>query len=79
MPQQPMSMTTRELPWYQPWMALALFSASLNVVWEMLAMSFYDTRTTSGIGGGIAMCLMATLGDVGITLVSYAVTSMFTT
>lgn len=72
-------MTTREVPWYQPWVTLALFGASLNVVWEMLAMSFYDTRTTSGTGGGIAMCLMATLGDVGIALVSYAVAAMMST
>ena len=63
----------RESSWYQPWVALAFFSASLNVVWELLAMSFYVTRTTSGTGGGIVMCLIAALGDVGITLVSYAV------
>ena len=59
--------------WYQPWVALAVFSALLNVAWEMAAMSFYEAPAASPIGVGITMCLMATLGDVGITLGSYAV------
>ena len=60
-------------PWYQPWVALATFSAVLNFLWEMVVMPAYGTRSTSAAGIGIAMCVLATLGDVGITLGSYAV------
>ena len=78
MPHQHTNMTAGEWPWYQPWARLALFSASLNVVWEMLAMSFYDGRT-SGTGIGIAMCLTAALGDVGIALGAYAIAARLST
>ncbi len=79
MPHQQVSMKTREWPWYQPWAALAFFSVLLNFVWEMVVMPAYETRSTSGAGVGIAMCVVATLGDVGITLGSYAVATMITT
>lgn len=67
-------------PWYQPWAALALFSALLNVVWELVFVSFYETRTASAAGVGIAVCcLVATLGDVGIALAAYAAAATITT
>lgn len=71
--------TTTRLPWHQPWVALATFSALLNFVWEMVVMPAYETGSTPDAGVGIAMCLLATLGDVGITLGSYAVAGSITT
>lgn len=79
MSHQHVSMKMREWPWYQPWAALAVLGAALNFVWEMVVMSFYETRTTSVAGVGIATCLVATLGDVGITLGSYGVAAKITT
>lgn len=76
---QLMSAKTTGWPWYQPWAALAAFSAVLNFIWEMVVMPAYETRSTSGAGIGIAMCLLATLGDVGITLGSYAAAASITT
>ena len=76
---QLMSAKTTGWPWYQPWAALATFSAVLNFIWEMVVMPAYETRSTSGAGIGIAMCLLATLGDVGITLGSYAAAASITT
>lgn len=74
-----MSVKTPRRLWYQPWAALALFSALLNVVWELVAMSFYETRTTVVGGAGIGLCLVAALGDVGITIGSYAAAATITT
>ena len=75
MTKQPMA-----LPWHQPWAALALFSFLLNYVWETLAVSFYDMHATAPVALGIAVaCLQATLGDVGITLTSFAGAAMFAT
>ena len=31
-------------PWYQPWVALATFSAVLNFLWEMVVMPAYEVR-----------------------------------
>ena len=45
----------------------------------MTVMPAYETRPASTAGVGIAMCLLATLGDVGITLGSYAVAASITT
>lgn len=77
-PQQ-VSTETPGWPWYQPWAALAFFSVLLNFVWEMVVMPAYETRSASATGVWIVMCLVATLGDVGITLGSYAVAKMITT
>ena len=53
-----------------------LFSALLNVVWEMFAIAFYDMPSAAPSRPGIATgCLLAALGDVGITLVAYAAAS----
>lgn len=60
-------------PWYQPWAAIALASGALNLAWELMAMSRYDVLTgTRGQPGHFTGCLVATVGDVGIALVSYA-------
>ena len=74
-----MSAKTPGWPWYQPWAALATVSAVLNFIWEMVVMPAYETRSTSAAGIGITMCLVATLGDVGITLGSHAVATMTAT
>lgn len=74
-----MSAKTSSWPWYQPWAGLATVSAVLNFVWEMVVMPAYETRSTSAAGIGITMCLVATLGDVGITLGSHAVATMIAT
>ena len=79
MTHQLVSAKTTGWPWYQPWAALATFSAVLNFMWEMVVMPAYETRSTSAAGIGIAMCLLATLGDVGITLGSYGVAASITT
>ena len=79
MTDQQVSAKTPGWPWYQPWAALASFSALLNFAWEMVVMPAYDTPSTPAAGIGIAMCLLATLGDVGISLGSYAVAASITT
>ena len=79
MTHQQVSAETPRWPWYQPWVALATFSAVLNFLWEMVVMPAYGTRSTSAAGIGIAMCVLATLGDVGITLGSYAVAASIAT
>ena len=79
MTHQQVSAKTTGWPWYQPWASLATFSAVLNFLWEMVVMPAYETRSTPAAGVGIAMCLLATLGDVGITLGSYAVAASITT
>lgn len=79
MTHQQVSAETPRWPWYQPWVALATFSAVLNFLWEMVVMPAYGTRSTSAAGIGIGMCLLATLGDVGITLGSYAVAASIAT
>lgn len=79
MTHQQVSAETLRWTWYQPWVALATFSAVLNFLWEMVVMPAYEVRSTSGAGVGIAMCLLATFGDVGITLGSYAVAASIAT
>lgn len=80
MPLTPAESHEREWRWYQPWVALGLFSLLLNVVWEFFAISFYDTPPQA-IGGNamVASCLLAAIGDVGITLASYAAASVTST
>ena len=61
----------------QPWAALALFSLLINLVWELSAASFYEAHArlpnATSLSSG---CVLASLGDVGITLVSFAVASL---
>ncbi len=63
--------------WHQPWMSLAMFSLLLNLPWELLAMSSYilpprpENTTRFPVD-----CIQASLGDVVITLVSFAVASL---
>ncbi len=65
---------------HQPWAALAMFSLLINLVWELLAVSFYETHAR--LPGALNLpidCMQASLGDVGITLVSFAAASMVST
>lgn len=64
-------------PW-QPWTTLALFSFLLHFVWEMLAIAFYTGMLEMAHGDGVRSCLLATIGDVVITLVAYAVVALRT-
>ena len=62
--------------WHEPWAALVIFSALLNVVWEVLAISFYETVPSATTGHGFPVgCLLAAMGDVGITLIAYGTAS----
>jgi hypothetical protein len=63
---------SRLRPW-QPWSALAIFSFLLNFVWEMLAVPFYTGIGQLSHAAGVRFCLMASLGDVVIALLSYGI------
>ncbi len=67
-------------PWtrrsYQPWLALAATSVVINGAWEWFALSSYATPAGAGSAQAArAGCLLATLGDVAITLAFYAAAS----
>lgn len=59
-------------PW-QPWAALAGFAFLLHFVWEILQVPFYAAMPSARHWDAIRTCTVATLGDVVLTLVSYAV------
>lgn len=59
--------------WYQLVAALAGYSALLNLVWELFAASQYVMPGPMAAQHGISPdCVLATVGDVGITLAAYA-------
>ena len=62
-------------PRHQPWIALALFSFLVHFAWEMLAVPFYVAIATAPHAEAVVACFRATVGDVGITLTSYAAAS----
>ena len=63
-------------PRHQPWIALALFSFLVHFAWEMLAVSFYAAIATAPHAEAVVACFRTTVGDVGITLTSYAAASV---
>ena len=66
--------------WYQPWLALAGLSLIANGAWEWFAMSSYAMPVGGASAQGAhAGCVVATVGDVGITLVSYAAAAVIGT
>lgn len=57
-----------------------MFSLLINLVWELLAVSFYETHARlAGATSFPIDCVQASVGDVGITLVSFAAASMVST
>lgn len=58
-------------PWWQPWAALALFSFLLHFVWEMLQVPAYSEMPEARHWDAVQLCLRATVGDVGLTLLAY--------
>ena len=58
--------------WWQPWAALALFAFLLHFVWEMGQAPFYRGMATAAHGTAVRACAVATVGDVVILLVAYA-------
>lgn len=70
----------RILRWYQPWLALAATSLIVNGAWEWLALSYYGAPGGAAPAhGSRAACLLATVGDAGITIASYAAASVIGT
>ena len=59
-------------PRWQPWAALALFAFLLNFVWEVLQAPFYRGMADSAHWTAVRTCTLATVGDVVIMLVAYA-------
>ena len=59
-------------PW-QPWAALAGFAFLLHFVWEILQVPAYAEMPSAPHWDAIRTCTVATLGDVVLMLVSYAV------
>ena len=59
-------------PW-QPWAALAGFAFLLHFVWEILQVPAYAEMPSARHWDAIRTCTVATLGDVVLMLVSYAV------
>jgi len=57
---------------WKPWLALGFFAFVTNFVWEMLQMPLYADITQLPWWRGTAVCALATVGDVVITLVAYA-------
>lgn len=57
---------------WKPWLALGFFAFVTNFVWEMLQAPLYVGMTQLPWWRGAAVCALATVGDVVITLVAYA-------
>ncbi len=55
-----------------------MFSFLLHFVWEMLSVPFYTGMLEQPHGDGVRCCLQATLGDMVIALVAYAVVALRT-
>lgn len=72
----PSAQARSRLPLWQPWTALALFSFLLHFIWEMLSIPFYAGMVELTHGDGVRCCLQATLGDMVIALVAYAVVAL---
>ena len=65
---------------YQPWLALAGLSLLANGAWEWFALSSYVMPVGGASAQGThAGCVVATVGDVGITLAAYAAASVIGT
>ena len=64
------------LPWWQPWLALALFTFLVNFIWEMVQVPFYLGHASGSYFRMVEGCAQATLGDVGIALAAYAVVAL---
>ncbi len=61
------------LPPWQPWLTLALFAFLLNFIREMVQAPFYLGHATLPYRVMVGGCARATLGDIGILLLSYSV------
>ena len=59
------------VPWWQPWLALALFAFGLHFVWEILHSPLYAGLAAGTHWEGIKCCLLAAGGDVLLTLTAY--------
>jgi hypothetical protein len=61
--------------WYAvldlPELNIALFAFLLNFAWEILQSPFFRGMTEARHGDAVRVCTLATLGDVGIMLVSF--------
>lgn len=62
---------TPRTSWWQPWLALALFAFGLHFVWEILHSPLYVGLAGGTHLEGIKCCLLATVGDVILTLAAY--------
>ena len=69
----PVTSAGRAVPWWQPWAALALFAFLLHFAWEMLQAPAYRAMPDARHWDAVQICLLATVGDVVLTLVAYAV------
>lgn len=65
----------RAYSWWQPWTALGLFAFLLHFVWEMLQVPAYRGMSDARHWDAVKLCLRATLGDVGLTLLAYGATA----
>ncbi len=59
-------------PLWQPWSAVVGFGLLLHFAWEMLQAPFYAGMPSAAHWPAVVQCGRAALGDVGITLLSYA-------
>ena len=66
----------RQLPPWQPWVAIGGFAALLHFPWEMLQAPFYQNLAKAEHWAAVLECGHATLGDAGIALTAYGLTSL---
>ena len=60
------------LPWWQPWVALGLFSFLLHFVWEMLQVPLYEQMSGARHWAAVLRCTRASAGDAVIVWTAYA-------
>lgn len=63
--------TRPPLPAWQPWAAITIFAFLLHFVWEFLQVPFFRELPGTPHWEATLICLQATVGDVGITLLAY--------
>lgn len=64
-----------DVPPYKSIVALALFSFLLHFAWEILQAPLYADMAAAPHWTSTRICLLATIGDVGIALAAYVVTT----
>ena len=73
---EPQQRDTRQGLWAVPEVSLALFSFAFHFIWEFLQIPTFEGMAELRHWEGVKVCTYATIGDVGIALAAFWITSL---